>query len=645
MRPLRRRDESESPRPSFYLHSRCLHAIEPKYSIPHSVITASCWTDFVDWLTTVGMVEPQFNRRLSAIMAADVVGYSRLMAEDEGRTLAALTKHREIVFDPLVSRNNGRTVKLMGDGALVEFMSVVDAVKCAKDIQEEMAAANDGAGISLRIGINLGDIILQDDDIFGNGVNIASRLEQLARPGGICISSVVQESVGGRLGIAFSDGGSVSVKNIDRPLRVFHWHPKDERDRERPIQGKTSPASRDASVAIAVLPLDNMSGDPEQEYFSDGISEDIITDLSKVSGLTVIARNSSFAYKGRSVDLRVVGQELGVTHVLEGSVRRAGQRVRINAQLIDAATGGHVWADRYDRDLTDIFEVQDEVTLEIVNALKIKLSPSERAHIKDVGTANIDAHEDYMRMRGFLFFPGMNAAGWKKAVSHGEQAISKDPNYADAYGMLALMHLLDFHNHWSGRPSEEAMQDAEDLARRALEIGPDEYWPNHAFAVVARWQGKLELARTMLEKAMSSSADYSLAWFTKGEIALAQGELSEAIEDLERAIRLDPSFRHQYQQFLAMAHFLKGNFETAALLLKERVFLVKDTDVGRAWLAATLGHLGDVEEARAVWSDLMEINPSFDIETRLARLTLADPSGKELVLEGLSKAGLPGAPR
>ena len=246
-----------------------------------------------------------------------------------------------------------------------------------------------------------------------------------------------------------------------------------------------------------------------------------------------------------------------------------------------------------------------------------------------------------MRMRGFLFVPGMDADWWKRAVVYGERAIQLDPDYAEAYALLAMMHLLDYHNHWSGVPSEKAMQTADELATRALELRPDDLWPNHSFAVLARWQGKLDLAEKMMKKAIEMSPDYSLGMFTRGEIALAQGRFPEAIEDLERAIRLDPSFRHQYMQFLAMAHFLQGNFETAALMLQERIFLVSDTDIGRAWLAASLGQLGKIDEARKIWAELMEINPSFSIRTRLQRLTLADPSHAEMVMQGLSKAGLP----
>ena len=312
------------------------------------------------------MAEARNVRRLAAILAADVVAYSRMMAADESGTLAALKRHREAVFDPAVAEHNGRIVKLIGDGTLVEFASVVDAVNCALAIQRTLAAEiADGPKITLRIGVNLGDIIIDGDDIYGDGVNVAARLEPLAEPGGVCLASIVNESVGTRIDVAFSDGGEVHVKNIDRPIRIWKWHPGAAAEPARAPKAEPAPAKaeRTEKPSIAVLPFTNMSGDQEQEYFSDGITEDIITDLSKVAGLLVIARNSSFAYKGRNVDIRTVGRELGVRSVLEGSIRRAGNRVRITAQLIDAADGGHLWAERYDRDLTDIFAVQDEVTL------------------------------------------------------------------------------------------------------------------------------------------------------------------------------------------------------------------------------------------------------------------------------------------
>ena len=332
-----------------------------------------------------GMEPTRKIRRLAAILFADVVGYSRLMAADEAGALAALNRHRADEFDPAVSAHNGRIVKLMGDGALVEFASVVDAVNCALAIQ--IAAARGEAALALRIGVNLGDIILQGDDIYGDGVNIAARLEPLAEPGGVCVSSVVHESIRDRVEATFDDGGMVEVKNIDRPVSVWRWHPGSAK------AAVPVPARKPEGPSVAVLAFTNMSGDPEQEYFADGIAEDIITDLSKVSGLTVIARNSSFAYKGRAVDMRSVGRELGVGHVLEGSVRRAGSRVRVTAQLIDAATGAHLWAERYDGDLADVFAVQDAVTLKIVEALKVKLTPAERAGIARVGTFSAQAHD------------------------------------------------------------------------------------------------------------------------------------------------------------------------------------------------------------------------------------------------------------
>src|SRR5271155_1585366 len=349
------------------------------------------------------MAEERINRNRAAILAADVVGYSRLMGADEAGTLAALKRHRETVFDPAVVAHSGRLVKLIGDGSIVEFASVVDAVNCALTVQRSGVAAPDQSApqIVLRIGINLGDVIIEGDDIYGDGVNIAARLEPHAEPGGICVSSIVNESVGNRIDVRFQDSGEISGKNIDRPIRIWRWHPNTaSAPAQAPETANREPTGTPAS--IAVLPFANMSGDPEQEYFTDGISEDIITDLSKLAGLTVIARNSSFTYKGRSVDVRTVGRELGVRAVLEGSIRRAGQRVRITAQLIDATTGGHLWADRYDRDLTDIFEVQDDVTHRIVDALKITLSPAEQERLADTETSDVAAYDCVLRGREFM---------------------------------------------------------------------------------------------------------------------------------------------------------------------------------------------------------------------------------------------------
>jgi adenylate cyclase len=369
------------------------------------------------------------------------LGYSRLMGADEAGTLAALKRHRETIFDPAVAAYNGRIVKLIGDGVIAEFGSVVDAVNCALSVQRCNETTADQSQtqpvIVLRIGINLGDVIIEGDDIYGDGVNIAARLEPLAEPGGVCVSSIVNESVGNRIDVRFQDGGDISVKNIDRPIRVWKWHPSATIPTAgRPNAGKPQPNG--ATTSIAVLPFTNMSGDPEQEYFSDGISEDIITDLSKIAGLTVIARNSSFTFKGRSVDVRAVGRDLGVRSVLEGSIRRAGNRVRITAQLVDAATGAHLWADRYDRDLTDIFEVQDDVTHRIVDALKITLSPAENARLTDTETTNMEAYDCFLRGREFLLGSTKSRDTFEQSKASFVRAIELDPSYAQARAGLAF---------------------------------------------------------------------------------------------------------------------------------------------------------------------------------------------------------------
>jgi adenylate cyclase len=424
------------------------------------------------------MAGERVNRKLAAILAADVVGYSRLMAADEAGTLAALKRHRETIFDPAVAAHNGRVVKLIGDGAIVEFASVVDAVNCALSVQRSGAPAPDrGAAqsaIVLRIGINLGDVITDGEDIYGDGVNIAARLEPLAEPGGVCISSIVNESIGNRIDIRLQDGGEVTVKNIDRPIRIWRWQPGSPAANSRQPNAP-NPAAKAATASIAVLPFINMSGDAEQEYFSDGISEDIITDLSKIAGLIVIARNSSFTYKGRSVDVRAIGRELGVRSVLEGSIRRAGQRVRITAQLIDAETGGHIWADRYDRDLTDIFEVQDDVTRRIVNALKVTLSPAEKARLAESEPSNIDAYDSFLRGRELMHGKEKNRATFEGAIRFLRNALTLDQNYSQAYACLAFAHIFDYQNRWSDDP-DNSLKLAKQYAQQASKTTRTSPW-------------------------------------------------------------------------------------------------------------------------------------------------------------------------
>ncbi|MDE1995267.1 MAG: adenylate/guanylate cyclase domain-containing protein, partial [Rhizobiaceae bacterium] len=374
-------------------------------------------------------------RRLSAILAVDIVGYSRLMGMDEAGTLAAVKRHRAEVWDRKITEHKGRVVKHTGDGMLVEFSSVVNAVACAAEIQREMLNRNGDVEqdrrIELRMGINLGDVIVEDGDIFGEGVNLAARLEAIAEPGGIAVSASVRDHVGARLGVTFEDRGEHSLKNIAYNVQVYTV------SANAPIGASVVPMTpRNGSKRlIAVLPFDNMSDDPEQEYFSDGITEDIITDLSKISGLNVVARNTVFTYKCKSVKVKQVAQELGADFVLQGSVRKAGQRVRITGQLIDARNGTHLWADRYDRDLTDIFAIQDEITHAIVDQLKIKLQPAEKKALEGEPTANVEAYTYYLRGRKF-------SHAWTRsylmlARRMFLKAVELDPDYARAYAGIA----------------------------------------------------------------------------------------------------------------------------------------------------------------------------------------------------------------
>jgi adenylate cyclase len=590
------------------------------------------------------MAEPRVNRKLAAVLAADVVGYSRLMGADEVGTLAALKRHREVVFDPAVVAHNGRIVKLIGDGTLAEFASVVDAVNCALAVQRTGTLMPDEKApkpaIVLRIGINLGDVIIESDDIYGDGVNVAARLEALAEPGGICVSSVVHESIGNRIDVSFRDGGEINVKNIDRPIHVWTWHPGDTAMAASSFHAANL-APHIKKSSIAVLPFTNMSGDPEQEYFSDGISEDIITDLSKVSGLTVISRNSSFTYKGRAVDIRAVGRDLGVSAVLEGSVRRAGTRLRITAQLIDAATGGHLWAERFDRDMSDLFEVQDDVNSRIVEALKLTMSPAERARIAGGGTGNIDAYDCFLRGRDlFVIGKTQSREVFEQARDLLLRAIELDGNYAQAYAALGVAYVFNYQNRWTA-DSNGALQQAKQAVDRAIEKDPQELMARVAAAFIATFEADLERAKSEANIALTLNPNSAEAYSCLGNVYIFSGQPLEAIPMIELSMRLDPAYTHQHLHLLGVANLLAGKYETAASLLRQRILMVPRTDFSRVVLASALGHLGEIEEARRVWRTLMEINPQYTFKNHYARQPFANQDDVRRIADGLDRAGLP----
>ena len=588
------------------------------------------------------MAEERIHRKLAAILAADVVGYSRLMAADEAGTLAALKQHRQTVFDPAVAAHNGRIVKLIGDGTIVEFGSVIDAVNCALSVQSAAGSTINGSSpdlkITLRIGINLGDVIIEGDDIYGDGVNIAARLEPLAQPGGICVSSIVNESVGNRIAVRFEDGGNISVKNINRPIRIWKWHPRSGGGNgHAPVTA--TPAQNTVTASIAVLPFRNMSGDPEQEYFSDGISEDIITDLSKIAGLTVIARNSSFAYKARAVDVRTIGRELGVQSVLEGSIRRTGQRVRITAQLIDAASGSHLWAERFDRDLTDIFAVQDDVTRRIVDSLKVTLSPAEKDRLAGVESASVAAYDYVLRGREVLLGKEKTRATFEQAVKFYKKALELDPAYSLAHAGLGFAYMFDYQNWWSADP-DASLPLAKRCAQQALENDPNEPRAHCIAGLAALFERDLDQAEAKIRLALSLNPNFAMAHHMLGSIHNFSGRPLEAIPEIEQAMRLDPADTSQFLHFLGMAYLLAGKYETATALLRQRIAVVPSTDFSRTLLASALGHLGEIEAAHRTWAELQKINPNYAFADHLGRLPFKRKEDAERISQGLRQAGL-----
>jgi adenylate cyclase len=578
-------------------------------------------------------------RKLTAILAADVAGYSRLMSHNEEKTLRDLKAHLSELIEPRIAQHRGRIVKRMGDGFLADFTSAVEAVRCAIAIQSGMAdrnrTASDEGRIEFRIGINVGDVIIEGDDIYGDGVNIAARLEGIAEPGAIVVSRVVRDSVRDKLEVRLEDLGERPVKNIPKPIRVFRIDVAGRRDAIRPAD--IAPSIPD-KPSIAVLPFDNMSGDAEQEYFSDGMSEDLITDLSKISGLFVIARNSSFAYKGKPTKVQQISRELGVRFVLEGSIRKAGNRIRITAQLIDADSGGHLWAERFDRELTDIFATQDEVVEKIVAALSVKLTRREEQQLRRRGTNSIQAYEFWWRARELL------GRGTRESIAEGRlmhrRALELDPQFAAPYAGLAFAGMADYVSAWVSDP-EQALQEAESLARQAVKLDEQEPVGHMALGGVLLWQRNHDGALAEVNRALELDPNYAQAYAFIGMVLMYAGRAAESLEPFATAMRLDPHYSNMLLHLLAQAHFSLGQYEAAITHLLERISRNPDTDASRMLLAAAYGHLGQTDAARAAWGELLKVNPSFSLAQRSRVLPYKDPRDFQAIVDGLAKAELP----
>jgi len=543
-------------------------------------------------------------RRLAAILAADVAGYSRLMGADEQGTLSRLRAIRGEIVDPKIAEHRGRIVKTTGDGLLAEFQSVIDALRCATEWQAAMPASG---AIAWRIGINVGDVVVEDGDIFGDGVNVAARLESLAEPRGICVSARVQEDAAGRLDLAFEDLGEQELKNIARPVRVYRVAPP----RSAAVAQPAAPLPLPDKPSIAVLAFANMSGDPEQEFFSDGIAEDIITALSKLRWFFVIARNSSFTYKGRAVDVKQVGRELGVRYVLEGSVRKGGNRLRITAQLVEAETGNHVWAERYDRDLSDIFAVQDEITERVVAAIEPELYAVENTRSQRKPPESLDAWECVIRALSAI------AQGTREAITEAEQlcrrAIAIAPSYGHAHSLLswALVRRSNLSGDFRAMAPE-----IEAEARTALTLDDRDPWAYLAHGNFLLRSRRFDDSVRAIRHALELNPNFALARAFLAVPLANLGHRQEAIDEALQAMRLSPNDRNvgaQASLALSVAHFSAGRYADCAAWARSLTEKSADHIAGHMFLTAALAMLDDeaaLTEARAA---LLRVRPEFSL--------------------------------
>jgi TolB-like protein len=582
------------------------------------------------------MTGDRAQRRLAAILAADVVGYTRLMGADEAGTLARLQGLRREVIDTHIAGHSGRIVKLMGDGTLAEFPSVVDAVSCAVAIQRDVAAhernAPEAQRIAFRIGINLGDVMIDGADLYGDGVNIAARLEQIAGPGEIYVSGTVFEHIGSRLDITFEDRGEQPLKNVDRPLRVFRI-----KDESHPAAGPASATTLNAGLekpSIAVLPFANMSGDPEQEFFSDGITEDIITELSRFRSLFVIARNSTFTFKGQQVDIREIGRKLGVRYVVEGSVRRAGNRVRVTAQLIEAASGNHLWAERYDRELADVFDMQDEVARQVVVNIAPRLHSADLDSSKRRSPSDMRAYELYLRAKALVDTP-TDYHDLVRAREYCERAIAIDPSFARAYAYKAFSYIIGTP---LVEPSDlmEWRSEALKWAERAVALDDLDNVCHWAMGETAFWAGQPERARRHIRRALALNPNDADVLVVASMVEAALGVSETALRNMAMARERNPTNPPWYHWLSGSALATLGRHEEA--LAEYDQFGPPHVDLMKL-RAIALVQLGRLDEARAVAQTMMSLRPDLTV----AKITRSDGALPDAALraESLRRAGIP----
>jgi TolB-like protein/class 3 adenylate cyclase/Tfp pilus assembly protein PilF len=599
--------------------------------------------DFGGFLTA-----ERVERRLAAVLAADIAGYSLLMGRDEEGTLSQLKAFRKTLIDPSIAAHRGRIVKTTGDGMLVEFASAVDAARCAVEVQRGVSIQNAGvprtARIEFRIGIHVGDIISDDNDIFGDGVNIAARLEGIAEPGGICISDDAQRQIRGKLDSPpFEDMGPQNLKNIAEPMRAWrlsvdakssaYLSPDHSDEMAQPLPLPDKPS-------IAVLPFQNMSSDPEQEYFADGTVEDIITALSRYPSLFVIARNSSFTYKGQAVDVKRVGRELGVRYVLEGSVRKVRDRVRVTGQLIDTSTGAHLWADRFEGGLDDIFDLQDDITLRVVGAIAPKLEQAEIVRAIRKPTNSLDGYDYYLRAMSNFHKGGREDISEALRLFH--KAIEFDEKFSSAYGMAAWCYVRRRANGWAEGSSE--FSEAAQITARAAECGKDDAVALATSGIATGYMFEdFELAASLMDRAQALNPNLAMAWHLSGWIRCFSGQQDLAVKHLERAVRLSPvdPQRPGMLAAIAVAHFAAGRFEIASSLAKTAMLEQSNNFMAALAAAGANAMAGNLDIATSAMVRVRELDPTFCFSKVKDRLPHREPELLARWNDALRRAGLP----